>query len=184
MTSSNREVNSKLNPVTKGHKRTKTAFNLNIPYIKDDEKDKIKDQTEFVTPFKLVIANSDPISTAPGINEDNVISCLTNSVKILEKIQKEFQTSAVNNNIDINNMVKSPNCSIFSTDTSNKTTLVNPSAYVTDTEKRLISQQISDTSDYRIKNYSNIFNIINVTISDIKTSLQEVIQENHMLGKY
>ena len=34
--------------------------------------------------------------------DNTVISCLTNSLKILERIQEDFETSAKNNTIGIN----------------------------------------------------------------------------------
>jgi hypothetical protein len=41
--------------------------------------------------------------------------------------------------------------------------------YISDFEKKLIADQIVESSTQRIKNYENLFNIINTSLRDLKT---------------
>jgi hypothetical protein len=93
--------------------------------------------------------------------EDTVTATLKGSLKIMEKIQRDFENCARNNNID-------RNFSSFVIPHNKDSRLY---SYVSDYEKQMINTQIEETSDQRIKNYSHLFSIINSSLKDIKDSL-------------
>ena len=90
-------------------------------------------------------------------NEEKVINCLKDSMKLFEKIQNDFENTAVdskNRENEIKNILK--------------TIVINDYPYISDFEKRLITDQIVDSSELRIKNYENLFSIINTSIRDLR----------------
>jgi hypothetical protein len=90
-------------------------------------------------------------------NEEKVINCLKDSLKLFERIQKDFEQSAVDNRDkenDIKNILK--------------TIVITDYPYISDFEKRLITDQIAESSDQRVKNYENLFSIINTSIRDLR----------------
>lgn len=95
-------------------------------------------------------------------NEDPVFLCLKESLKIMERIQKDFEMSAVNNNRE--NEMKS-----FIVNISKESVM--EYTHISEFEKRMINNQIIEASEQRLKNYSNLFNIINASLSDIKECL-------------
>lgn len=202
------------------HKRTKTISNVNMIKIDADKRQSfVLPQTDYLRTEPLtsknIISQNQILQNNPFHNtnkeitlngrEDEVISCLTNSLKILDKIQKDFENSAKNNsnNIDekrqnlkehgtsvVNNLPKldSESVSLIPTkELSNLSLSANKInskfAYlqvinISDTEKKLVSQNIAENSDGRIKNYSNLFNIINITLEDIKDSIKQINEAN------
>lgn len=174
-------------------------------------------------------AKNSKITKNPAEKEDGVISCLTNSLKIFEKIQKDFEMSAKNNTVDIeenrdrvnNNYGELSNRSNRSANSRyreelnvmNTTNGMNarsstPSSplksqstrdlaklglqlnkirdfnyyqviNVSETEKNRISKHIEDNSESRIKNYSELFSIINSTLEDIKESIKVLNEERN-----
>ena len=98
---------------------------------------------------------------AYNVEEDTVTATLKGSLKIMEKIQRDFESCARNNNMD-------RNFSSFVFPHGSDSSLQH---YVSEYEKQMINTQIEETSDQRIKNYNNLFNIINTSLKDIKDSL-------------
>lgn len=142
----------------------------------------------------------------PNDNKENIIiNCLTNSLNIFEKIQKQFENSAKNNTNNLEEKRLQSSSDIISV--INKTISSDPTkcdplvleslglsvkllmkkiSYfqilnISEYEKTLIRNQIEENSNSRIKNYSNLFNIINVTLEDIKDSVKQMnlIQQLH-----
>jgi hypothetical protein len=90
-------------------------------------------------------------------DSEKVINCLKDSMKIFEKIQKDFEHTAIDSRIkeiEIKNILK--------------TILITDYSYISDFEKRLITDQIIESSEHRIKNYKNLFTIINTSIKDLR----------------
>jgi hypothetical protein len=197
----------------KGHKRTNTGGSINL----DDKKifnmcDNNYIQTEPLPNNQLLLLlNQSGVknSKKPHDKEDAVISCLTNSLKIFEKIQKDFEMSAKNNIVDIEeNRINACNGELSnrsshsrfrereevngtsSPSSPGKTQSTRELAKlglqinkirdfnyyqvinVSQVEKNRISKHIEDNSETRIKNYTELFSIINSTLEDIKDSIR------------
>jgi hypothetical protein len=91
------------------------------------------------------------------LNEVFVFERLRESLKIFEKIQKNFEMSALTNKkreIEIKNILRN--------------IIIDDYPFISDFEKRIITDQIVESSEQRIKNYQNLFKIINTTLRDIK----------------
>ena len=91
------------------------------------------------------------------LNEVFVFERLKESLKIFEKIQKNFELSDLANKkreVEIKNILRN--------------IIIDDYPYISDFEKRIISDQIVESSEQRIKNYQNLFKIINTTLIDIK----------------
>jgi hypothetical protein len=84
-----------------------------------------------------------------------VLQSIKDSMKIFEKIQLTFEQSTVAHNI-------------FEIKTILKDIKVNEYPYISDFEKKMISEQIAESSTQRIKTYQNLLNIINISIKDLK----------------
>lgn len=109
-----------------------------------------------------------PSTPSPLVNneqkEDIISASLKDSLKIMEKIQLEFENSARMNNVDRN--MKS-----FVVNMDHEA--ANNYCYVSDYEKQIINNTIVETSENRLNNYSKLFNIINTSLKDIKDTLLE-----------
>jgi hypothetical protein len=96
----------------------------------------------------------------------------------MEKLQKDFETSAQNNNNHINalknniidNKIKKNTKEFIKSQEEILYESYNY-RYMSEIEKRIIRDQIILYSEQRIKNYSNLFSIINSAIIDIKECL-------------
>lgn len=117
-------------------------------------------------------------------DEDPVFKCLKESLKIMEKIQKDFETSSINKNIieDTNKAITEKDKKLLKIkqDLNITSRPVFPYLAVSEYEKNIINDQIAHSSDHRMKNYSNMFNIINVSLSEVKDC---IIQLNKINGK-
>lgn len=112
----------------------------------------------------FIVPSSTFPTSAQEQKEDVISASLKDSLKIMEKIQREFENSAKMNNIDRN-----MNSFVVN---------INPDAaynysYVSDYEKQIINNNIIETSENRLSNYSKLFNIINTSLKDIKETLLE-----------
>jgi hypothetical protein len=110
-----------------------------------------------------------------NMNEDNVSACLRESLKIMEKIQREFENCARNNNMERN--MKS-----FAINLDHN--YIYSYSHVSEYEKQIISNQIVETSENRIKNYANLFSIINTSLKDIKDYLIQYKQQKGIYSLY
>jgi hypothetical protein len=154
-----------INPQGKHRRNKSTSGSLKVNQkeeLKIDEKEEISEAESFL-PKPLL---------EPQNNSDPVFSCLKQSLKIMEKIQKDFEISAINNN-------KQSNMNDFISKMTFDQLLLSNYSGLSNRDKASISGQISQCSDQRIKNYSNLFSVINSSLEDIKECL---IQYNK--GKY
>lgn len=103
-------------------------------------------------------------TTTTNLSEDPVAICLKQSLQIIDKIRTNFEKSTNDNNIPIN-FAKIIASSCF--DITNYIQL-------TDLEKHEINSEIVECSEERIKNYSNLFSVINESIVDIKDFLIDI----------
>jgi hypothetical protein len=105
-------------------------------------------------------------------NEEKIVHCLKDSLKLFEKIQENFEKSAHDNKnreMEIKNILK--------------TIKVVEYPCISDFEKRLIGNQIAESSQQRIQNYENLFNIINTSIRDLSKFFIENFNKSIILYK-
>jgi len=116
---------------------------------------------------KGINTNSKAISTCSktypnNSKQDPVQRCLQDSLKIIERLKLNFEKSSENNKASLKNLL------ITSISLSNK----NEEIYtLTNVEKELIHNHIITSSDQRLKNYSNLFDIINTSLLEMKDCL-------------
>ncbi len=100
--------------------------------------------------------------TKPHIDKDEINNAaiferLKESLKIFEKIQKNFELTSNTNNLretEIKNIIRNISIDDY--------------PFISDFEKRMINDQIVESSDQRIQNYKNLFNIINTALKDLR----------------
>ncbi len=213
----------------KGHKRTNTGGSINLEdkkifhgdnYINTEP---LPNNQLFMLLNHSGVKNKSIINKKEEIKEDAVISCLTNSLKIFDKIQKDFEMSAKNNILNIeenrnlsngentnrthrskfrdsNNTLKDVNSGTNPSSLTNspvkgqsnkeliklglQVNKIRDLNYyqvvnVSEIEKRTIARQIEDNSESRMKNYSDLFGIINITLEDIKESIKVLNNSNN-----
>jgi hypothetical protein len=98
-----------------------------------------------------------PQNSTSQVDREKFLHCLKDSMKLFEKIQHNFTQNAIDGS-NRENEIK----------TILKDIKINEYPYISDFEKKLISDQIVESSQQRIKNYENLFSIINTSLKDLK----------------
>jgi hypothetical protein len=92
--------------------------------------------------------------------QEKILHCLKDSLKLFEKIQNNFEMNAIDNKTrenEIKEILKDIKVADY--------------PHISDFEKKLITEQIAESSTQRVKNYENLFNIINTSLKDLKVFL-------------
>jgi hypothetical protein len=96
--------------------------------------------------------------------------CLKDSIKLIEKIQTNFEHSAIDNRNrenEIKDILKNIKVAEY--------------PYISDFEKKLITEQIIDSSTDRVKNYEKLFNIINTSLRDMRVFIVDYFEKGTFL---
>lgn len=104
--------------------------------------------------------------------EDPIASNFKESLKKMEKVQRDLEQCA-----KVNQINKNMSSFVMNMD---RETLSNH-CHVSDHEKKMINNQITEGSEYRIRDYSNLFSLITSSLADIR---QSITQYNDNRGKY